>query len=310
MMLSVPLFLLLATFGSIAMLFFFFLRSSYMVVTISQQSMYPTLVPGDRLLALRRWSPDQLHKGQIVILKMDHLEPSLAGPCSSSSTLYIKRIVGVAGETFLTTPEGEERVHHNDVAPKNPEQHLWHIPASSILVRGDNRSHSLDSHVWGPIPVTYVQAVVLVRLKRNSFAHSNETFTQRSSASLVIGENAPAFKASTLQGETVNLQTYRGRHLLLVFFQPVPLLTERFFRHRWQVLETVKDETQIVLVSGSSAKQTGTFLKKVQVDLPAIIAPRSTNKMFQSYKVYNFPHYCYIDEHGKILSTGDISIRI
>lgn len=308
-MVSAPLLLVLATAGILLGLFVFFLRSHFLVVTVRQQSMYPTLVSGDRILALRHWSSDQLGKGQIVVLKMDHLEPSLAGSAGSASTLYIKRIVGVAGETIVTTQEGEACVPQEYV-PENPDQHLWHIPASSILVRGDNRAQSLDSHIWGSVPVEYVQAVMLIRLQRNSLARHTDVFIQRSFLSLPVGEQAPAFTASTLQGERVTLQTYRNRPLLLVFFQPARILTEHFFRRRWHVLETVNDETLIVLVSGASTKQTRAYLKKVQIDFPIIVAPCSRNSMFQDYMVSSFPHYCYIDDLGKVLSTGSLSVTI
>lgn len=63
-------------------------------------------------------------------------------------------------------------------------------------------------------------------------------------------------------------------------------------------------------LSGSSTKKTQVFLEQAQVDLPVIIAPRSKNPMFQDYKIYSFPRYCYIDERGNVLSTEVISLDV
>lgn len=74
-----------------------------------------------------------------------------------------------------------------------------------------------------------VQAVMLIRLRRNSLARYSHTSTQASSQPLTTGENVPAFEARILYDKRVNLQTYRGNPLLLIFFQPAPILTEHFF---------------------------------------------------------------------------------
>lgn len=286
-----------------------FIRFNCIVVTVEHSSMYPALVPGDRILALRHWPAKWLRKGKIVLLKMEYLEPSLTGPNSSSSTLYVKRIVGIAGETLMTTQEREEHVFHNDQLLLNSEQRIWHIPDSFVFVRGDNRPNSLDSHHWGPVPVECVQGIMLTRLRRTSSTNSMYTFLQAASQSLMVGEDAPTFDAPTLNGEIVNLQAYNKQSLLLIFFMPSHILTEHFFQYDLHMLGIPKTGTFTALVSGSSAEHTRRFLDKVHTDLPVLIAPVSTNSMFKDYKVTAFPYYCYIDIHAKVISTGHINAK-
>ncbi len=295
--------ILLSTFLTAASIFIHF---NCLVVTIDQSSMYPTLVPGDRILVLRRWPAHWLRKGKIVLLKMEHLEPPLAGPNSSPSTLYVKRIVGIAGETFVTTQEGEVLLSHNIQVPTGSEQRLWHIPTSSLLVRGDNRAHSLDSHSWGPIPTTCVQGIMLTRLQRTKSAN---TFLQTAAQSLPVGEDAPRFEASTLHGEVVNLQTYTKQSLLLVFFMPSHILNTHFFQHDLHVPGIPETGMSTVLVSGATMQYTRIFLAKVHTNLPVLIAPTKTNSMFKDYKISSFPSYCFIDTEGKLSATGRINIK-
>jgi signal peptidase I len=302
-------FIFILIFSIFCVSFIIFIRFNCIVVTIDQSSMYPALVPGDRILALRHWPANWLRKGKIVLLKMEHLQPILAGPNSSLSTLYVKRIVGVAGETLVTTRESEEVISHNEQLLLNSEQRMWHIPASFIFVRGDNRVNSLDSHYWGPVPLKCVQGIMLMRLRRTPSTNSTYTFLHAASQTLMVGEDAPIFEAPTLNGEIVNLQAYSKQSLLLIFFMPSHILTEHFFQYDLYVPEIPKTGTLTALVSGSSAEHTRRFLDKFRIDLPVLIAPVSTNSMFQDYKVTTFPYYCYIDTHGNVIATGHINVK-
>lgn len=271
--------------------------------------MYPTLVPGDRILVLRRYPTNWLRKGKIVLLKMEHQEPPLPGFNSSPSTLYVKRIVGVGGETLVTTRNDEEFISHSNQLLLNSEQRMWHIPPSFIFVRGDNRAGSLDSHRWGPVPVKCVQGIMFMRLRRTSSTNFIKVNLQAAFQSLAYGEDAPAFEASTITDEIVNLQTYSKQPLLLVFFAPSHMLASHFFQHNLQVPGIPESGTLTVLVSSASMPHTRTFLNKVHTDFPVLIAPLSTNPMFRDYKVTTFPYYCYIDIDGKIAATGHINLK-
>lgn len=129
------------------------IRRWLLVVIVEQQSMLPALAPGDRLLAARRWPTQWLRKGQIVLVWP--VQPSAAHLTRLKETPYIKRIVAVGGETYQ---------------PDDQAGQAWPIPAGSLFVRGDHHGHSVDSLVWGPLPVQNVAGVVLMRLPRKALA--------------------------------------------------------------------------------------------------------------------------------------------
>jgi signal peptidase I len=80
----------------------------------------------------------------------------------------IKRVVGQPGDT-LEVRDGELR-RNGDAVPES-----WRVdpidyslgpitvPEGHLLVLGDNRNASLDSHVWGPLPRTEVIGTAVLR---------------------------------------------------------------------------------------------------------------------------------------------------
>jgi signal peptidase I len=110
-------------------------------------SMTPTLEDGQYMVVgkLSYWfRPPQ--RGDIVVLL----------PPSSPHEDYIKRIVGLPGET-IEVRDGQAWV--NGVAVQepyvaSPMQYagVWTLRADEYFVLGDNRANSSDSHTWGVLP--------------------------------------------------------------------------------------------------------------------------------------------------------------
>jgi signal peptidase I len=141
-------------------------------------SMVPTLLPGDRVLA-DRLSLDfgSPHRGQIVVFHPPHCTAPHSdgmGVCTSpnldlrdglSGTTFIKRVIGLPGET-VWSQDGKIWVQdpgkpkfsldepyvndHQEVAGRALQR--VQIPKGYYLLMGDNRGISDDSRDWGLEP--------------------------------------------------------------------------------------------------------------------------------------------------------------
>ena len=174
------------------------MRCILLVVTVENRSMAPTLEAGDRVLMIRHWPTRWLRKGQIVLI-----EPrcgAATGPTLFAVIPYIKRIVALGGETLT--------VSHSDIAVRDysfnhminyeQSQQVWHIPAGYLFVQGDS-SQSVDSRIWGPLPLQSVLGVMLMKLPHKG---SSPPTQQMLAIGLSVKQVAPPFTAQTLSGET------------------------------------------------------------------------------------------------------------
>lgn len=126
-----------------ALLFAWLVRRSLILITIEQNSMFPTLKPGDRVLATQWWPARWAKKGQIVLISL-----------GEKRSFFVKRIVALPGETF-----------DGDVLR---EQSSWQVPPGHFFVCGDNPVASVDSRNWGPIPFNNLRGRVILLLKNHS----------------------------------------------------------------------------------------------------------------------------------------------
>lgn len=144
-------------------------------------SMIPTLNPGQHVLVLRiPFLRSHLHsvlvpklrRGDIVVLE---------GP--EGTKQLIKRIVALGGDR-IHIKEGllflngsafyEPYAYHEGAYSTNlddwpatltgPSERDITVPVGMLFVMGDNRPQSLDSRLWGPVPLSDVTAKVLFKL--------------------------------------------------------------------------------------------------------------------------------------------------
>jgi signal peptidase I len=111
-------------------------RRRFLVVTVRGTSMMPTLRPGERLLA-RRTGIGSIERGAIVVVRLD------------APDFYVKRVTAVAG----------------DPVPDGVPAATATVPDRMVVLRGDNH-HSLDSRVWGCVPVDRIVGVRMREMAR------------------------------------------------------------------------------------------------------------------------------------------------
>ena len=133
------------------------------VFKTSGHSMEPTLKNGERLL-VERVSPrfNKLKRGDVVIFN----------PPGNNSIDYVKRIVGLPGETLKIvdckvylggTETISEPYLNKDECTKGNTDELISIPTDAFYVLGDNRSQSADSRIFGPLAKDRIGGKVMAR---------------------------------------------------------------------------------------------------------------------------------------------------
>ncbi len=113
---------------------------------IPSGSMLPTLQIQDRVMVNKFiYYFKEPQRGDVVVFE----PPEAIG----SEQDYIKRVIGLPGET-VEMKEGQVFVNDKPLTePYIPEILNYEygpvvVPEGSLLVLGDNRNHSFDSHLW------------------------------------------------------------------------------------------------------------------------------------------------------------------
>ncbi|MFZ4667505.1 MAG: signal peptidase I [Prochlorotrichaceae cyanobacterium] len=122
---------------------------------IPSTSMLPTLEVGDRLVVEKvsyRIHPP--HRGDVVVFEPP-LQLQRLG--YDKNQAFIKRVVGEPGQV-VAVRQGQVFVDRTPLAEDyilEPPAYEWgpfRVPANQLLVMGDNRNNSNDSHIWGFVP--------------------------------------------------------------------------------------------------------------------------------------------------------------
>jgi signal peptidase I len=124
-------------------------------------SMLPTIQLNDRLFVDKLfYKISGIERGDIIVF---HAPENVA-----EEKDMVKRVVGLPGET-LEIKDG--LVYINEQALNEPyvaeaPNYVFGpavVPERTYFVMGDNRNHSLDSHVWGFLSDSYVTGRIWVR---------------------------------------------------------------------------------------------------------------------------------------------------
>ena len=134
---------------------------------VSGNSMAPAFTDGNYLVIDELYAHHEtLERGDVVIFRYP-LDPSL---------YYIKRIVGMPGET-MTIDKGAVSIDKRDgtrqvlVVPRpsiteltQVEPIITKLAKDEYFVLGDNRSESSDSREWGPLQSKFIIGRALMRI--------------------------------------------------------------------------------------------------------------------------------------------------
>jgi len=129
-------------------------------VTVSSDSMSPTLCTGDVLLVARHSNGNSVKDGDIV---------TFTSPQDGVQT--IKRVIGTAGQTVVVKDAelfvdglrvDEPYVDHASI--DGTYTPTYTVPDGTVFVMGDHRETSIDSRLYGPIPTAVIDGTLLWKL--------------------------------------------------------------------------------------------------------------------------------------------------
>ena len=121
-------------------------------ISVRSVSMQPTLYERDFVLVNKlAYRIDNPQRGDIIVFYP---------PLSSETEPYIKRVIGLPGDTVTIA---NLQVSVNGVPLSEPYimaepsyNGTWVVPEKHIFVLGDNRNNSSDSHQWGMVSLESV----------------------------------------------------------------------------------------------------------------------------------------------------------
>jgi signal peptidase I len=121
---------------------------------IPTESMVPTIQAHDRIIANRLiYRFRDIERGDIIVFDPPQAAVRTCGAAGGGNIPYVKRVIGLPGDTVEVRPGGPTLVNGKPFAVEDaltPDYRMppTTVPPDRLLVLGDNRSRSCDSHQW------------------------------------------------------------------------------------------------------------------------------------------------------------------
>jgi signal peptidase I len=147
----------------ITLLLFMAVRLLVQNYRVDGPSMTPTLLNQQYILVDKAgYYFNSPQRGDVVVFQAPPRALDVCRPADDSSQAnpdFVKRVIGVPGDTVTVSREGVVSV--NGVAlhepyinpePDGDQPNSWRVSDGQYFVLGDNRPNSCDSRAWGPVP--------------------------------------------------------------------------------------------------------------------------------------------------------------
>ena len=120
------------------------------------------------------------------------------------------------------------------------------------------------------------------------------------------GDVAPAFSAQTMNGESVTLDRYLGKELVMMFIAPSCGSCERALPRLNALYPAVKASGAELLLINNERELDGAreLVTRFDLSVPLLLAPRAENSLWQDYQVMGTPFFYHIDSQGEVLGSG------
>ncbi len=144
----------------------------FQMYVVASGSMEPTLMTGQRIVAFRL-APAPARNDIVVFTPVEEDVPTEGFGAlletmkvtlhpDEAPTVLVKRVIGIEGDTIYAEDgvlyiNGTAQMEPYAVGPTYDFGPIT-VPENHIYAMGDNRASSLDSRVFGPVPVTHIVA--------------------------------------------------------------------------------------------------------------------------------------------------------
>jgi peroxiredoxin len=172
------------------------------------------------------------------------------------------------------------------------------------------------SMLWLVVLVNLALTLRVIRWLRATIDDRAKQQKEERRPDLVLGAPAPEFKARTLAGQRVTLDSYAGRSVAFIFASPLcvhcryqmPMIT------KVAPLAKKNADVEMVIVSDSDAVETQNWINTMRAEdrldmtLPVLVAPRRTSDFQMDYNPRGvYPFFCLIDRQGVVQARDWVS---